>query len=252
MNIKKDKIIDFETTSYIRNDTSYRKILGVTNIKIFDTLTNSNYDGIRIIITEGGSLPDSINKFKNIKELLINGPITNISAIYNNFRNLEELVLVGSNFDNISPEIYKLQNLRLLLIIGTRIKELPKEIGRLNKLEILILDGNQELEVLPESISTLTNLIRIDCDSCKVKKLPNLEKLNKLIILDFDDNMIEELQDMFGKLESLQFVFFSGNKIKNIPKSLSTLKNLKALRFGNNLITDIPREFASSRANITV
>ena len=136
--------------------------------------------------------------------------------------------------------------------MNTNLKSLPKEIGKLKNLEILILDDNNELEVLPESISLLTNLIRIDCDSCKLKKIPNIEKLRKLIFLDFTDNMIGELPDMFGNLELLEMLWLNRNKIKTIPKSLSLLKNLRLIQLANNFITDIPSDFRNSRVNITI
>ena len=238
---------------HIKSDNNnYIKVLRIiNNLKMFDTITNTDFGELHIYNDEDFSLPESINKFRHVQILRIFGPVLDISQIYN-FMNLEILFLLRSKVEHVDVRILNLSKLKQLIIIGSELKSLPREIGRLSKLETLFLDDNNHLSQLPDSVSMLTNLKTLDCDECKLSKLPNLERLKNITRLDFSSNLLEEIPESVSKLESLEMAFFNDNKIKFIPKSLGNLRKLKILLVAKNNINDIPQEFRHSRVNITL
>lgn len=163
--------------------------------------------------------------------------------------------LSPEQFDNIQELIYNLTELKKLIFQGgvdcpspTRI--LPN-IKNLRKLECLDISFNDELSILPNEISELTELKELDVDVTNFTEFPsvilNLKKLEKLslsgsgYIYDsfLNRSKIENIPDL-RTLNKLTYLKLYSSSLKEIPKQLPG--SLKELNLGLNFIETIPED----------
>ena len=70
---------------------------------------------------------------------------------------------------------------------------------------------------IPDTISDLKHLKRLDLENCAIKKFP----------------------PSFSKLESLRNINLSNNSLKALPKQVFSLKNLEYISINHNKLTDL-------------
>jgi hypothetical protein len=90
---------------------------------------------------------------------------------------------------------------------------------------------------VPEAVSELTGLERLDLESNAISKIENLEGLESLKVLDLTSNEISEIENLEG-LGSLEMLRLKANDITEI-EGLEDLDNLERLDLNNNGITEI-------------
>jgi Leucine-rich repeat (LRR) protein len=140
-----------------------------------------------------------LNIFDLTELEIIGGDFSYISEFINHLTNLKKLSIVSTKISDFPKEVFELPNLRYLSLKNNRIKSLPHLINP-NKLETLILNKNylthlnflnknfsqlNYLDVgsnliieIPESISQLTNLKRINLEN---NNIYNAAILNELL-----------------------------------------------------------------------
>lgn len=99
-------------------------------------------------------------------------------------------------------------------------------------LQILILVKN-DIDELPEEISKLKKLVRLEISFNYITRLPNSIKDLNLYCLDISDNNIDCLQDEIFELKNLEQLLINNNRITEIPKKINKLENLRNLIIGN-------------------
>ncbi|MCK4934313.1 MAG: leucine-rich repeat domain-containing protein [Simkaniaceae bacterium] len=118
----------------------------------------------------------------------------------------------------------------------------PREIGNFSGLKVLSL-WNHELQILPEELSKLTNLVKLDLSHnptlrrfpgviCRIPSLTELSLLNaKLLVLPRE----------IGQLTNLKTLGLGMNYIEVLPPEFSSLTKLTELHLSNNLLTSLPK-----------
>ncbi|CAG4945563.1 unnamed protein product [Parnassius apollo] len=196
-----------------------------------------NYEIILLYSNRIKALPESINKFCNLKildvsnnrlavlpDLLKNCPLTSLIAKHNQLTNesfpksffstrntLRELNLSGNQLNFFPEQVLDLNSLKYLYLGGNNIANIPKDIWKLNSLQILSIGGNQIVEV-PESVGALTSL--------------------QALVLS--DNLIEQLPASIANLKQLRSLLIHKNKLKTLPPQIIKLKCLTELSLRDN------------------
>ena len=92
------------------------------------------------------------------------------------------------------------------------------------------------IEVHVEKLFLQHNLITI---------LPTeLIYFNKLKVLDLSNNNVQDLNDIFANLTSLQTIYLRNNELvdDSFPKDMSNLKKLKEINLSGNNLTRVPQQ----------
>jgi internalin A len=119
--------------------------------------------------------------------------------------------------------------------VVTRIEEALK-----NQATRLDLSG-ENLSVLPESISQLTELESLDLSHNQLTELPEfIGRFARLKVLDLLNNKLTALPDSFGQLTHLQNLNLLHNKLTALPESFGQLTHLLYLSVSHNELTRLP------------
>lgn len=147
------------------------------------------------------SLPDSLSKLAD---------------------SLISLDIGGNNFSDSFPQVIgTLNNLTYLFIASCQLTQFPREVLELSKLETLLMTDNNI--ILPQDISRLGKLIKLDLQDTGLKLIPKeLFDIETLQDLDLSRNFLEEIPHQIGQLTSLTTLDICENKLTQIPESLFT------------------------------
>ncbi|MCA9790152.1 MAG: leucine-rich repeat domain-containing protein [Candidatus Eremiobacteraeota bacterium] len=97
------------------------------------------------------------------------------------------------------------------------------------------------LTKLPDEISTLTALKKLDVSENSLTELPaGVASLTKLQTLQCRYNQLERLPAGLGNLDSLRELDCSGNKLTSLPDDWAGLKKLNKLDVSKNQLTELP------------
>ena len=197
-----------------------------------------------------GSLPNSIENLKNLKELrLFHLPVSQLPIGLSRLPKLSKIA-IDTNGQKINIEQI-LSVLRLCkrlkeIKINTGALKIPRSISTISHITKLNLEGNG-LTKIPKELFQLTNLTELDLGINRLKEIPKgIGSLNKLKVLKINSNWTNKfdatnLMNEIHLLESLQVLhLWSCQSIKEIPESISMCKKLKELDLDNNLLKDLP------------
>lgn len=173
--------------------------------------------------------------FKNLsqchilKELHLNS--NGIKQIPESIKLLKQLEVFSAE-DNLivsyNKALHDLTKLKVLNLGINQLKEIPTGIGQLTQLKILKLNSNWQnnfdAKNLFDEIYKLTDLETLELYSCQsIKAIPEtISNLNKLKKLDVDNNLIEKLPRSIFNMTHLNTLRISSNKIT--PKEISEIK----------------------------
>ncbi|MDJ0554367.1 MAG: leucine-rich repeat domain-containing protein [Microcoleaceae cyanobacterium MO_207.B10] len=145
----------------------------------------------------------------------------------------------------IFTKIGELEYLEKLDLRNNEIKIIPESITNLVNLTHLHLASNK-LTQIPESITNLVNLTHLHLDSNKLTKIPeSITNLVNLKTLDFRNNEIKIIPESITNLVSLTWLSFHNNKLTKIPESITNLVNLTHLYLASNQLTQIPESITN-------
>lgn len=100
---------------------------------------------------------------------------------------------------------------------------------------------NSDFEIIGESISKLTSLLRINMPYCKIKKLPDsISELKTVRYLNFTSNELKSLPHNIGEMKSIRSIYLNLNNIEELPDSICDLPCLKYLYLENNKLSKLP------------
>lgn len=128
-----------------------------------------------------------------------------------------------------------------------RIHQIPTAVWQMHRLLHLDLYGN-DLGVIPEQITRLTNLTVLCLDSNAIKVLPDaIWQLTRLSDLSLNWNRLTELPAGVGKLHSLTRLSLSHNELSGLPSEIVQLTRLISLSLEYNCFTKCPNEIRQLR-----
>ncbi|GAY64144.1 hypothetical protein CUMW_231340 [Citrus unshiu] len=147
---------------------------------------------------------------------------------------------------NMSPHCDILST--LLLQCNEHLQRIPEcFFVHMHGLKVLNL-SRTNIEVLPSSVSDLTNLRSLLLRWCRrLKRVPSLAKLLALQYLDLEATGIEEVPEGMEMLENLSHLYLSSPPLKKFPTGiLPRLRNLYKLKlsFGNEALRETVEEAA--------
>ncbi|MFX1399154.1 MAG: hypothetical protein ACFFAS_19185, partial [Promethearchaeota archaeon] len=132
-----------------------------------------------------------------------------------------------------------------VLLSNNKLTSLPESITKLASLQRLNLRRNQ-LSTLPESIGNLTSLTSLLLSANKLTSLPesigNLSSLQKLSIWD---NQLTTLPESIGNFSSLQRLGLRHNQLTTLPESITKLASLQRLDLIDNQLTTLPESIGN-------
>ncbi len=133
-----------------------------------------------------------------------------------------------------------------LWLTGMQLPELPPSLGNLRSLQELVLKSNL-LSHIPDWLCGLEKLIVLDVDNNHLENLPpaisNLKNLKELFLRD---NYLENLPESLGAMGSLERLYLCNNRLCVLPRSLADLSSLKHLDLHHNWFIKFP-EFLSEQ-----
>jgi len=103
---------------------------------------------------------------------------------------------------------------------------------------------NMSLEEVPDEITKLFNLKRLDLSGNNLQKLPNfISDFKYLSEINVRNNRLITLPPELGKSGSITKLFCGNNKLSSLPAGLKKSNRLSVLEFSNNLIKELPAWF---------
>lgn len=160
------------------------------------------------------------------------------------------------HFPKCDPEDALFQGAKKLLFTRYEddyIWKLPENIGDFQNLEELSAYYAGLTKDLPESISRLSNLKRLDLSSNAfvtfpevITKLKNLEELDLASnhpenAFNIVDSTFDSIPESIGRMQSLKRLVLKGNRLKKVPKTIGHLENLETLDLSHNELSSLPK-----------
>ncbi|KAL2500461.1 receptor like protein 6 [Forsythia ovata] len=192
-----------------------------------------------------GPIDSSLSQLHSLEVLRLdlNNLSTTVPDFFVNFSKLTTLSLGGCSLRGLFPskifQVPTLQNLDIsynFLLSGT----LP-QFSQTRSLRIMVLSSTNFSDSLPDSISNLTMLSRIELNNCKFSgKIPStITNLTELVYLDLSDNNFTGLIPQYPMLKKLTYIDLSRNRLTGSLSSahFEALSNLEYINFGHNLLT---------------
>ncbi|XP_070539625.1 malignant fibrous histiocytoma-amplified sequence 1 homolog [Ptychodera flava] len=157
----------------------------------------------------------------------------------------KELMTLGFSFQglrSIPEEVFQKQGVEALWLGGNNLQDLPEKLSTLQQLMYLDLASNDFCEC-PDVVYAFQNLIGLYLTGnqlrCLSSKVGNLHKLQSLW-LDNNDFAAFPHELCDGGLRELEHLRLNKNRITQIPLTISNLPALKILELNNNQIGEVP------------
>jgi Leucine-rich repeat (LRR) protein len=160
-------------------------------------------------------------------------------------KNIESLSLGYNHFTEIPSFLGKMKNLKYLALLYNQLTDLPEGLSGLTTLENLSLMYNETLTGLPNVVTKLPFLTKLDISFCFIKTLPEeIRNLQSLKELSVDHCKLSILPNEIGELPALETLYLNSNKLSALPESMGNLKNLRSLNVSYNNLTELPKSFS--------
>ncbi|XP_078252835.1 erbin isoform X3 [Rhinoraja longicauda] len=155
-------------------------------------------------------------------------------------KTLEELYLDANQIEELPKQLFNCQSLHKLSMPDNDLSILPASISNLINLRELDVSKNG-IQEFPENIKNCKFLSVVEASVNPISKLPDgFTQLLSLTQLYLNDAFLEFLPANFGRLTKLQILELRENQLKMLPKTMGRLTQLERLDLGSNDFTDVP------------
>ncbi|MBS9783382.1 MAG: hypothetical protein KGV46_02390 [Pasteurella sp.] len=193
-------------------------------LKILD-LSNNLFD----------MLPESINQLSQLEKFYFReNNVLDISYVIQDLpTQLKELDLRNNRLTT-----YESISLVTFGFLKNRLTKFPENISQLSKFEPVFKE--YYLIQLPECISRLSELEKLNISYCELAVLPNsIGQLSKLKELNLSGNELFELPESIGNLSQLKNLDLWSNYLTDLPKTISKLEQLEEFNIMANEFEDV-------------
>ncbi|XP_053403318.1 malignant fibrous histiocytoma-amplified sequence 1 homolog isoform X2 [Mercenaria mercenaria] len=149
--------------------------------------------------------------------------------------------LFDTNEDTLESMDNQSSNVKILMVNGLNMNNVSEGIvERMQHLQKLDLSENQLIDTsLPDSFSTLDNLVELNLSNNKFTKLPpSIKKLRNLSRLSLSFNTIDSLKGL-EKLKKMQVLMLDHNKFTSVFKDITHMRKLEILDCSSNNIREV-------------
>ncbi|MEZ0611979.1 leucine-rich repeat domain-containing protein [Fibrella sp. WM1] len=227
------------------NDNSHILDLSHMHLEKIDFLEYMDYDlsSINFLSISNNNLkniPNSIARFKNLVQLIINdNELIEFPEYLYTMRSLREIDASSNKLTYISKGLARLTRLSELDLSHNLLESLPTNMERLSLLYNLNLHGNKLVDI-PPALFRMNNLGVLNLSNNKIERLPvKLGDKSRIFDLDLSDNFLCDLPEDFSGLKVLRNLNLSNNKLESIPNSIYELTYLSDLDLEKNKLTHI-------------
>ena len=211
-----------------------------TGIKDIEDVT---YDDIKKVKTLDLSwipleIPEILKKFEGLESINLSFTLNTSKVLeyVSNIKGLKELDISARFMGDLGP--YKAI-------------ELPESMSNLTNLERIDISGLQYGSI-PEVILKMPKLQYIEAKLCNINSIPeDISKFKKLVSLELGDNNINNIPSSLSKIKSLRYLGLEGNNISEIPKEIFNITKLEDLVLRNNNLVSIPNEIKNMNGDKT-
>ncbi|XP_041127420.1 volume-regulated anion channel subunit LRRC8B-like isoform X2 [Polyodon spathula] len=209
---------------------------------------SENIKILRLRCTDMDRAPQWMFSLINLRELYLDLPPESNAQFINGLAKLKNLkVLFLKNSIPCIPQVIpcSLSSLQNLSVNneGTRLTELNNLKMMINLTCLKLV--NCDLERIPHSVFSLTDLWEIDLEGNNLKTVEEIisfQHLQRLCTIKLWHNNIAYIPMHIGALESLEQLYLSHNNIDTIPLQLFLCSKLSLLDLSHNSLTFIPDE----------
>ncbi|GEQ68273.1 hypothetical protein JCM33374_g1940 [Metschnikowia sp. JCM 33374] len=187
-------------------------------------------------------IPARISHLKRLETLKLNS--NQLYYLPKAFGKLSHLVTLNlsSNYFQKFPEcITELSHLQDLDLSYNDLAKIPDSIGKLTKLVKLNLSTNKLSKCLPQAMSKLVELKRLDIRYNRISNIDVLGSLPNLEVMYASKNFISSFSD---KMEKLRLLHLDRNPITSLEFEI-VLQMLTVLDLSKAKVTALPAEFVS-------
>ncbi|NQZ07155.1 MAG: leucine-rich repeat domain-containing protein [Algicola sp.] len=167
---------------------------------------------------------------------------------------LEKLDIQRTKITNIPAKIKQLKRLKVLDIRGTEIEVAPDIPGLILNYGCLLrsnvavenviglrLEGEGKVDVWPEPIFELPNLISLELTPRKNNIIPsNIARLSQLEALELSRNNLITIPAGIFQLSNLKFLNLDNNGLTELPAKIVNLSKLSELKLSKNPLNTVP------------
>ncbi|KAL4439527.1 hypothetical protein ABPG74_003929 [Tetrahymena malaccensis] len=152
------------------------------------------------------------------------------TALKNGFLSIQK-----SNSTELSPKIFEVANLKTLVASQNMLKEIPDSIGNLVNLRVVqFSECGLTNDVISDKLFSLPNLVELNLSKNKLTSIHLIVNLPELQRLDISYNNIVELPEDIEKCQKLQLMNVQNNYINFFPHNFTKLVNLKRILISGN------------------
>eukprot|EP00253_Pinus_taeda_P008771 PITA_08771 len=152
------------------------------------------------------------------------------------FQEAEKQIVALLNQDSHKSSSHKLD------LSGLLLHSVPHEIAKLSSTLVNLDLANNNLQVLPDSVTSLVNLTHLDIQSNQLTSLPDsIGRLVNLKVFNVSGNSLAMLPDSIESCRSLEELIANFNHLIRLPEGLGfELLNLRKLCVHSNKLTHLP------------
>lgn len=212
-------------------------------------------------------LPEDLSDLQRLSTLLLqHNVLVSLPQSFGGLGSLTNLDISNNKLEEIPDDWSQINNLLKLNMSSNQLTKLPASICRNPLLGYLDLASNK-LSRLPDGWTNLSSLKELYLRNNNLDTLPNLRQCNKLkelycarnsfimininvlpeslMIVEFRDNKIKEINEDIVQLQNLQRLDVSNNDISTLPPIIGTMEGIKALNVDGNPMRGIRRDIIS-------
>jgi Leucine-rich repeat (LRR) protein len=229
------------------------ELSGLTGLQSFPA-SMWNLKKLQSLVLNGillSTIPEDIGKLKKLISLQLSS-LPKLSTLPDELwtlNKLETLKLEALGLDTVSENIGNLTTLKTLILGGMPFRTLPMRLWQLNTLEKLFLWDMFELPSIPEQLSKLPALTRLElCNMQRMITLPKslwqMKKLKELVLYAIPA-IADGIPKDIANLQALTTLEIGQPSIKTLPKSLSRLNKLRKLYLFLPQLKALPDELSN-------
>lgn len=209
-------------------------------------------------------LPEEVSDLERLSTLLMqHNALVSLPRSFGRLANLTNLDVSNNQLEMIPDDWSQINSLQKLNLSSNQLLNLPASICRNHLLGYLDLSSNK-LSCLPDDWTNLSSLKELYLRNNRLDALPNLQHCGKLkelycarnsfvmmnlsvlpdslMIVEFRDNKIKEVDENIVRLQNLQRLDVSNNDISTLPPAIGAMDCIKALNVDGNPMRGIRRD----------